>query len=251
MQNQKKFPEQVENAVIEDIVEKHNQPDQQAVDKQKTTEALQETQARQEVEEWLHADTFKEAVQKLEEKVKTDKLWDEERKKLYDEIVKKYDKSFVDKTKTVAENMADTMEMMDKVDNKWNIKNTLLWVGWATAVGWVASKWKSWFGKKEDKQSNSTETKDEKWNTIINVDAKEKKNRWQRNRGWVVGWAWAAWAAYYWREKVNKIPVIGGWLDKLFNPQKVSFEDSFINFKSDVKSWNVEKHLAGNPGINY
>ena len=51
MQNQKKFPEQVENAVIEDIVEKHNQPDQQAVDKQKTTEALQETQARQEVEE--------------------------------------------------------------------------------------------------------------------------------------------------------------------------------------------------------
>lgn len=63
------------------------------------------------------------------EKVQRENLSDEEKKRLYDEIVKKHDKSIIDTTKTIAENVADGMGMIDKVENKRNIKNTLLWAG--------------------------------------------------------------------------------------------------------------------------
>ena len=54
-------------------------------------------------------------------------------------------------------------------------------------MGWIASKWKSWFGKKENTETtNTTETKDSKGNTVINVDATPKKNWFQRNWGWLV-----------------------------------------------------------------
>lgn len=219
---------------------------------QQAQNELEQKNNQQQIETWLHADTFDAEVDALMEKVQRENLSDEEKKRLYDEIVKKHDKSIIDTTKTIAENVADGMGMIDKVENKRNIKNTLLWAGWAAAVGWIASKWKSWFGKKENTETtNTTETKDSKGNTVINVDATPKKNWFQRNWGWLVWGAWVVGAWVYFKDKLHKIPVIGTWLDKLFNAPEVSFEDSFTNFKSDIKSGEVEKHLAVNPGISY
>ena len=40
-------------------------------------------------------------------------------------------------------------------------------------------------------------------------------------------------------------------MDRFFNPEKLSFDDAFINFKSDAKSSEVEKHFGIGPNISY
>ena len=152
------------------------------------------------------------------------------------------------------------MSAREKIKEKWGETAERAKRNWWLIVWWVGSflgirrLWKKikWNETTETSNStNSTETKDSKGNTVINVDATPKKNWFQRNWGWLVWGAWVAGAWVYFKDKLHKIPVIGTWLDKLFNAPEVSFEDSFTNFKSDIKSGEVEKHLAVNPGISY
>ena len=103
------------------------------VEKKKIEEKIEkETQeAKQEssVETAYHDKTFDSEVEELQKKVEANQITKEEAGKLYDEITKKYDKNISDKTSTVLEKTADNMGMIDKVSNKWNYKNTLLWTG--------------------------------------------------------------------------------------------------------------------------
>lgn len=201
---------------------------------------------QQHIESWFHIDTFDSEVEQLQKKIEANQISKEEANKLYDEITKKYDKA------STIEKVFHSTGMRDKVTDKRNIKNTLLWTWWAVAVGWVASKWKSLFGKKDKKETNNaTESKDSKGNTVINVDAIPKKNWFQRNWGWLAWWAWV-WVAWYaFRKELYKIPVVGTWLDKLFNPQKIDFNTAFSNFESDINRWDVEKKFGINPKISY
>lgn len=152
------------------------------------------------------------------------------------------------------------MTAREKIKEKWGETAERAKRNWWLIVWWVGSffgirrLWKKikWNETTETSNStNSTETKDNKGNTVINVDATPKKNWFQRNWGWLVWGAWVVGAWVYFKDKLHKIPVIGTWLDKLFNAPEVSFEDSFTNFKSDINRWDVEKQFGINSNISY
>lgn len=199
---------------------------------------------QQHIESWFHIDTFDSEVEQLQKKIEANQISKEEANKLYDEITKKYDKA------STIEKVFHSTGMRDKVTDKRNIKNTLLWAWWAVAVGWVASKWKSWFGKKDKKETNSEPSgSDKKEETNKSSDTKEKKSRWQRNKWWIVWgtlWAgWLAWLWYFFRDKLYKIPLIWQYLDKLYN-KKLEFKEAFHYVKWNVLAKANESHLTNN-----
>lgn len=258
MTAQKKWPE-VHESLVEITPESFSDMEQKKLKDQADQE--RENLLREEsLETEYHENSFDSEVEELQRKIEANQIPQQEAKRLYDEITAKYDKTFWAKAVTSLESTADKMGMRDKVTDKWNIKNTLLWTGWVAAAGYVAMKWKSWFGKKEKKEdkvvSTSTPTvMPEQTSSTAEKSKSEGKNRRQRNRWWVVGGTATAGvatgAAYLWREKLHKIPLIGNSLDKLFNPQALTLDQAFTNFQADVSSSSIEKHFRNMSQISY
>lgn len=176
---------------------------------------LQVKHSEQQIETWFAGDTFDSEVEALQKKVEANQITAEEADKLYDQITKRYDANFTDKAKTVVENVADTMGMRDKVNDKWNIKNTLLWTGLAATWVWVSSKWKSWFGKKE---------------TTEITTATEKTPWYKKTWVWLTGLLWL-WVLLYKGESIMD------WFSKFFEKDAESKKDEMMN---DIikKLWN-------------
>ncbi len=135
------------------------------------------------------------------------------------------------------------MTAWEKIKEKWwetaerakrNWKWIVGWVWWFFWIRWLWNKFK-WTDKKEENENNNstTETKDSKGNTVINVDAKEKKSWWQKAFPWIVGGVGVAGAWYFFRDKLHKIPLIGKWLDETVN-ERLSFEEALYSVQGNI-----------------
>ena len=151
------------------------------------------------------------------------------------------------------------MTAREKIKEKWGETAERAKRNWWLIVWWVGSffgirrLWKKikWNETTETSNStNSTETKDNKGNTVINVDATQKKSWRQKAFPWLVGWAGVAGAWYYFRDKLHKLPIIGKWLDGLFN-KRLSFEEALYSVQWNVLNNAKEDHLKNKMNLQW
>lgn len=164
--------------------------------------------------------------------------------------------------------MSNTAALGNTTDNtkedqeSWFSKNKalLLWAWWIGLGAWLLKPW-NWFSDKDESKESSDNKKDSTWTTnqeskdndwkniTVNVDAKEKKNWFARNWPWVFWWAATVWTAYWFKDKLYKIPLVWPWLDDLFN-QKLSFENAMSVVEGNMNNAN-EDHLKKAPKLEW
>lgn len=204
---------------------------------------LQRADDAKSVEQGMTKENYKAKVEALKHQIESQKLTKEQMDNLYreyDALTKKYDAhaGTTEQVSTFTEDISHAMGIRDKVTDNRNIKNTLLWVGGAAAVWWVASKRKSRFGKndevqdeedweEEERDEETPKAKKKRKKSRSDTDSwEEKKSRFARNWGWVLwGTAGLAGVWYLFRDSLYKIPWLGPKLDSLFN-KRLSMEEA-------------------------
>lgn len=104
---------------------------------------------------------------------------------------------------------------------------------------------------KDSKKESDKDEKEEKKDTNSNKDnnskkADEKEGRWSRHWGKVVGGiaglAGLGGLGYYFKDKLYKVPVIGNWLDRVFN-KRLTMDEAMGLVKGEIFSRASEDHF--------
>lgn len=141
-------------------------------------------------------------------------------------------------------------------DNSLQSKAIVLWSGilWFFGIRYLYRKYKWWRAKRRAAKAAKRAEK-ESWN----LDRSENSRNWARKKSWwrknwwrVVGGTSAlSWAAYVLRRRLYKIPWIGARLDRIFNPDKLSFEEALSSVEGNMIANAKETGLKNKMRLHY
>lgn len=96
---------------------------------------------------------------------------------------------------------------------------------------------RNWFKKRKEKKNKENESS----NTQQDTDKTPEKKSWFKRNRWRLVGLWAAAGAWcFFRDKIFQIPYVGPFLDRLFNPNKLSMEQALGKVKSDLNKVSKE-----------
>lgn len=194
------------------------------------------------LESWVHTSITQKELDALKPEVKNDRLseWNQDRIWIWwksKEFMRGQWDKFTGKEKEEGHIVKNTARVLSG-----------LWV-WFWVYRWIKKLvWLFW-DKKENNDSTNSKEEDKK-NVTVNIDNKQEKSRRQKAFPRLAVWTGAVGAWYFFRERLYKLPIVGPYLDKLFN-KRLSINDAL-----EVVNWNLqakakETHLKTWANLKY